>query len=205
MFDFMNVRKQLACSRRNSGKNKPPQCYLKWLSHTCTTHSVREVNMTKQIGRLVIFTLLVSIYSCSGPQGPSGPSGPQGPSGSAVDLIFIERTFSRLSYDEGTISIEDERIMPESFVNIYLKITSEDGREAYFPLDSLLTLLVGMPSEIWRTGDPVPVFMVFSGGIVIIDLDEVLLNIAIGLSDVFSDGLSDTVVVSLVVSILKTG
>ncbi len=95
--------------------------------------------------------------------------------------------------------------MPESFVNIYLKITLGDGREAYSPLDSILIGVVGMPSELWVTGEPTPFLMVFGGGIVIVDPNEVLLNVGIVFSAAFSAVSGDTSVMSLVVSILKTG
>lgn len=97
----------------------------------------------RRIVPLLLVCALV-LVACAGERGPEGPMGPQGDprSASQSDVaaqVFIERSRSDLALleDDGTYTIIDERITPESYRGLYVK-GSSSGSPIIVPLMDML-------------------------------------------------------------------
>ena len=112
--------------------------------------------LSKYVLPLIIFTLA----ACEGPVGPAGPQGPPGERGESIqgergergiqgergrpgdpgfpEYTLIEITLGSSLYDREADAyfIPDERIGPETVINVYLKLLYSDTRTPYFiPLE----------------------------------------------------------------------
>ena len=92
--------------------------------------------------------------------------------------MFIEHELTASLYDEsGQIAIDDERIRPDSYRGLFLKLTAltEDGEKIglFLPLDNWLTV-----GEVEYLVTPQhPAVVVVEGGIRIYDPDRVVLEL----------------------------
>ena len=132
-----------------------------------------------------IAILAFSLIACEGKAGPIGPAGPQGETGPPKEGVIIERQLSSYLYDEdGTISIEDDRITPTTFQTIYLKIASLPpnlNKAVYAPLDYLLVSALADELE-----TPSFTILITEGMLLIADPNRDLLAAALG---AFSGGI----------------
>lgn len=130
--------------------------------------------------RSILPILLLGIVACEGPTGPQGkpgPAGEQGEKGSPSTGTIIEKRIDLSAYDEdGFIFIEDERINPESFRALYLKLEFSEG-DVFIPLDYLLIYSVSLIAEALE--GETPILIIGNGGLGISDPEGILFDAAI--------------------------
>ena len=108
----------------------------------------------------------------AGPAGPSGPMGPQGETGPARQSVVIEELITSRDYNsDGVIEIEDERISPDTFVGIFVRLRGDEG---YFALEYVLISSVSIWDEDEEFGTPL--VYVEEGLLRIRDDNEILLD-----------------------------
>ena len=129
-----------------------------------------------------LFAVLVvlALVGCEGPAGPMGPTGaqgPQGPPGPSSVGVLIEQPLSMSDYNEtGEIIIRDDRISPQTFRLLYLKLVFED-EVAYFPLDYLMLNGVSVTPEAEDSGTPI--LILEDGSLAISDPERGLFGVAL--------------------------
>ena len=105
--------------------------------------------------RITCLFLALTILACEGPAGPVGPAGPPGPQGqegdrgepgpqgdrgapgsvAATEFSLIEVTLGGGNYDRENdwFIIRDERIHPDTVIEVYLKGIDDAGNAYYVP------------------------------------------------------------------------
>ena len=116
-----------------------------------------------------------------GPQGAPGEEGPQGDKGdpgrdgSALQGEFLELGLpGEVDYDDSGFAISSDRITPNNYLGLYVKIRWDSGGSAYIPVEYMVMMYVSVVEE--ERELETPIVAVEQGRLTVFDPKRVILT-----------------------------